>query len=46
LATLWGEGVTQQNISAALQKLGINRKKRPTDIENAMNLSAKHSKRS
>lgn len=24
LATLWGEGVTQQNISAALQKLGIS----------------------
>src|SRR4028119_1016871 len=45
LAALWGEGVTQQNISAALQKLGISRKKRPPDIENALNLSAKHSKR-
>lgn len=43
LASLWGEGVTQQNISAALQKLGISRKKRPTDIENAMNSSVKHS---
>lgn len=43
LAKLWGEGVTQQNISAALQKLGISRKKRPTDIKNAMNSSVKHS---
>ena len=30
LAALWGEGVTQQNISAAMQKLAISRKKRPT----------------
>lgn len=44
LASLWGEGVTQQNISAALQKLGISRKKRPTDIKNAMIVSAKRSK--
>ena len=27
IARLWGEGVTQQNISAALQKLGSSRKK-------------------
>ena len=27
LAKLWGEGVTQQNISAAIKKLGISRKK-------------------
>lgn len=27
MAQLWGEGVTQQNISDALQKLGISRKK-------------------
>jgi transposase len=27
LATLWGEGVTQQNISDALQKIGLSRKK-------------------
>jgi transposase len=27
LASLWGEGVTQQNISDALQKLGLSRKK-------------------
>jgi hypothetical protein len=28
LAALWGEGVTQQNIRAARQKLGISRKKK------------------
>jgi transposase len=44
LASLWGEGVTQQNISAAVQKLGISRKKRPMDIKNAMTTSAKRSK--
>ena len=32
MAKLWGEGVTQQNISDALMKLGLSRKKRPTDI--------------
>jgi transposase len=31
MASLWGEGVTQQNISDALMKLGVSRKKRPTD---------------
>ena len=41
LAILWGEGVTQQNISAALQKLGISRKKKLTAIENAMSSSVK-----
>ncbi len=44
LAKFWGEGVTQQNISAALQKLGISRKKRPTAIKNAMTASALSSK--
>jgi len=44
LATLWGEEVTQQNISAALQKLGISRKKRPTAIESAMTSSGLSSK--
>jgi transposase len=43
LAALWGEGVTQQNISAAMQKLGISRKKEPTATKNAMKLSAKPS---
>lgn len=41
LALLWGEGVTQQNISAAMQKLGISRKKRPTATKNAMKSSVK-----
>ncbi len=37
MATLWGEGVTQQNISDALAKMGLSRKKRPTDIESVTN---------
>ncbi len=37
MAKLWGNNVTQQNISDALGKLGLSRKKRPTDIENEMN---------
>lgn len=41
MAKLWGEGVTQQNISDAMQKLGISRQKRLTGTLNAMNLSAK-----
>ena len=44
LAKLWGEGVTQQNISAAIQKLGISRKKRPTAIRNGMTSSDLSSK--
>ena len=43
LAALWGEGVTQQNISAALQKLGVSRKKRLTDIKNATKPNVKPS---
>lgn len=39
LAALWGEGVTQQNISAAMQKIGISRKKEPTATKNAMKTS-------
>lgn len=34
MAELWGDGVTQQNISDALQKLGLSRKKRRTGIAN------------
>ena len=34
LAALWGENVTQQNISDALQKIGVSRKKRPPATEN------------
>lgn len=45
MATLWGEGVTQQNISDALQKLGVSRKKRLTAIKSEMSLSAKSFKR-
>ncbi|MBW4445250.1 MAG: IS630 transposase-related protein [Plectolyngbya sp. WJT66-NPBG17] len=43
LAALWGEGVTQQNISAAIQKLGISRKKEHTATKNATKPSAKPS---
>ena len=41
MATLWGEGVTQQNISDALRKLGVSRKKRLTAIKSEMNSNAK-----
>jgi len=36
MARLWGENVSQQNISDALQKLGVSRKKRPTAITSEM----------
>ena len=36
LAKLWGDNVTQQNISDAMRKLGFSRKKRLTGIENEM----------
>lgn len=36
LASLWGDNVTQQNISDAMQKIGVSRKKRLTGIENEM----------
>ncbi len=41
MAKLWGEGVTQQNISDALMKLGLSRKKRPMDTESATNTNGK-----
>jgi len=41
MASLWGEGVSQQNISDAMQKIGVSRKKRLMDIENGMNSSGK-----
>jgi transposase len=44
MALLWGDNVTQQNISDALRKLGVSRKKRLMDTENAMSSSAKNSK--
>ena len=42
MALLWGEGVTQQNISDALGKLGLSRKKRHTATLNEMTSSVKH----
>ena len=44
MAKLWGDNVTQQNISDALRKLGLSRKKRLTDTENAMTSSDKRFK--
>lgn len=41
MASLWGDNVTQQNISDALYKLGLSRKKRHMDIENGMISNAK-----
>ena len=37
ISKLWGEGVTQQNISDAMKKIGVSRKKRVMDIEKEMN---------
>ena len=41
LAVWWGDGVRQQNISRAMQKLGISRKKEPMAIKNVMKSRAK-----
>ena len=41
MAKLWGDNVTQQNISDAMQKIGVSRKKRLMGIENEMNSSVK-----
>lgn len=41
MAKLWGEGVTQQNISDALMKLRLSRKKRPTDTESVTSSSGR-----
>ena len=41
MAKRWGDNVTQQNVSDAMQKIGVSRKKRLTGIENEMNLSVK-----
>ena len=41
MAKRWGDNVTQQNISDAMQKIGVSRKKRLTGIENEMNSSIK-----
>lgn len=44
MAKLWGDNVSQQNISAALRKLGVSRKKRRTATGNEMGSSARSSK--
>lgn len=36
MAKLWGDNVTQQDISRALAKIGVSRKKRLTATENEM----------
>ena len=36
MALLWGDNVSQQNISDALRKLNLSRKKRHPDIKNGM----------
>jgi transposase len=41
MASLWGDNVTQQNISDALGKIGVSRKKRRMATDNEMNSSAK-----
>src|ERR687894_3334130 len=37
MAKLWGDNVTQQNISDALRKLGLSRKKRLTEMLSGTN---------
>lgn len=44
MAKLWGEGVTQQNISDALMKLGLSRKKRRTATESQTNPNSRSSR--
>lgn len=41
MAKLWGDSVSQQDISRALAKMRVSRKKSPTAIGNEMNTSAK-----
>lgn len=41
MASLWGDNVTQQNISDALSKIGPSRKKRLTATGNEMNSRVK-----
>lgn len=44
MAKLWGDNVTQQNISDALAKIGLSRKKRLTATKSEMNFSIRSSK--
>lgn len=46
MASLWGDGITQQNISDALSKIGLSRKKKLMAIENEMKLNAKNGEKS
>lgn len=46
MAKVWGDNVTQQNISDALHKLGLSRKKKRMATKNAMRASGKSSKSS
>lgn len=41
MAKLWGDNVTQQNISDALKKIGVSRKKRLTATKSGMKVSDK-----
>lgn len=43
MAVLWGDCVNQQNISDALRKIGVSRKKRLTGIKSQRKRSAKSS---
>ncbi len=45
MTQLWGENVTQQNISKALGKMGISRKKKHTAIKNETQSNVKNFKR-
>lgn len=45
MAKLWGDDVTQQDISRALGKIGLSRKKRRTATENEMSSSVTSFKR-
>jgi hypothetical protein len=45
MAQLWGNNVTQQNISDALMKIGMTRKKKHTVILNVMKSNVKNFKK-
>lgn len=45
MAQLWGDKVTQQNISDALRKIGISRKKKHTDIKKETKSNGKNFKK-
>jgi len=45
MADLWGENLTQQNVSDGIKKLGITRKKKLTDTKKEMKRKEKNLKR-